>query len=322
MKTVIHLPLNVKEGEGINLSEKYRVGNTFPVFVLTNSDGDVIKRWVGYYGSARFISALKSAFTDLTTIDERVANFQKEPTSQDALFLAGYYTEVKEYLKAIEYYRQARDLGGSNIIDYDYKIFTNYINAAWNSVIPFEDVLPVADTILLNKKGNNESILKVARFMGRLARKLGKTDKITKYIQAGIEATAQKSDENSRKQHNLLKIDYILYAEADTNKAINMKKAELGKGWESNPDKYYDFAEWCLERKINLIEAGKYALQTSKLATAGPFKGKTLKMTAEIYDALGDTKTAVRLMEAAVEQDPENDYYKTILNGFHNKLNN
>ncbi|GAF91543.1 unnamed protein product, partial [marine sediment metagenome] len=110
--------------------------------------------------------------------------------------------------------------------------------------------------------------------------------------------------------------------ENDTAKALSMKKASLGQGWETNPEKFYDFAEWCLQRKINLIEAKKYALKSAKRASAGPFKGKILKTTAEIYYALGDTKTAVSLMEAAMEQDPANDYYETIWNDFREKLNN
>ncbi len=320
LKSVVHISLNVREGDGIALSEEYKAGNTYPVFVLANSKGDVIRRWVGYNGANRFVSMLKMALSDLTTIKDREINFNRKPNPSDALFLAGYYSDTREYLKAVNYYQQAKKLGGSPAIDYEYNIFQNMASAAWNYEIPFEEILPSADAVLDLKNKKPESVIKMARVISRVARKLDGTGKLAKYIQAGLDVTARSNNEKYTQYHDEFKMDYALHVDNDTAKALGMKKTSLGEGWETKPDKFYDFAEWCLERKINLTEAKKYALQAAKLATEGPFKGKTIKTAAEIYDALGDTKTAVSLMQEAMEQDPANDYYETIWNDFRKKL--
>jgi tetratricopeptide (TPR) repeat protein len=320
LESVIHVPLNVREGEGIDLSDKYRVGMTYPVFILANSNGDVIRRWVGFNSAGQFVGMLRMSLADTTTIDNRVKNFEHNPTAKDALFLAGYYADTKDYLKAADYYRRAKKLGGSPGIDYDYNIFQNMASAAWDRQIPFEDVLPSADSVLALKNKRPESVIKMARIISRVARKLDKTDDLRKYIQAGLDLTAKATDNKNRSYHQQFQMDYVLHVEHDTTRAIGMKKASLGDGWETSPDKFYDFAEWCLERKINLEEARKFAVQATEIASAGVSKGRTIKTAAEIYDAMGDTKKAVGLMEEAMEQDPSNSYYEELWNDFRRKL--
>jgi len=320
LKSVIHMPVNVREGEGFDLSDKYRVGMTYPVFILTNSDGDVIRRWVGFNSANHFVGMLRMGLNDLTTIDERVNNFEQNPETNNALFLAGYYADTKEYLKAVNYYRRAQKLGGNTVIDYEYKIFQNMASAAWEYEIPFKDILPSADVLLRPDYKKPESVIKMARIISRVARKLDKTEYLKKYIDAGKKLTGPKSDDKSRRYFQEFEMDYALHVEHDTTKALNLKKSSLGQGWETSPDKFYDFADWCLQRKINLTEARKYALQATKYAPEGAFKGRVIKTTAEIYDALGDSKTAIDLMEAAMEQDPGNSYYESLWNDFRKKL--
>jgi thioredoxin-related protein len=283
LQTVVHVPLNVREGEGVDLAEEYRVGMTYPVFILADGNGDVIRRWVGFNSAGQFVGMLRMALSDLTTMKDRVTKFEKNPNATDALYLAGYNADTKEYLRAADYYRQAKKLGGSPTVDYEYKIFQNMASAAWDNKIPFADVLPSADIVLALKAKRPESVIKMARIISRVARKLDKTEALRKYIQAGLDLTANASDEKNRRYHDQFKMDYVLHVENDTARVIGMKKASLGDGWESSPDKFYDFSEWCLEHKINLNEARKYALKATQIAPEGAFKGRTIKTAAEIW---------------------------------------
>lgn len=316
MQSVVHFPINSKEGKGVELSKQYKIGTLFPVFILANSSGDVIYRWTGYTGSSHFISSLRRGLRDLTTVDERKASLQTNPLFSDAIFLASYSSEAGEHLKAVEYYRQAGSLATGRSSDYSYEIFDNTAKAAWKDMIAFDEVLPAADGVLNSSRGRSGNNAKMARLMIKLARKKDKTDRIAKYIQAGVDATANSRDESGRESHMLLQADYELYVNKDTVEAVRIKKASMGDNWLANPEKYYGFAKWCLERKIILEEAEHYAREARKRAYAGEFRGKVLNTLAEICYARGNLAEAIRMMEMAIEQDPEKNSYKEKLERF------
>lgn len=316
MQSVVHFPLNSKEGEGVELSRQYKIGSLFPVFILANSSGDVIYRWTGYTDSNHFINSLRRGLQDLTTVDERKARLQTNPSFPDAIFLASYSSETGEHLKAVEYYRQAGSLATGMRSDYSYEIFENTAKAAWKDMIAFDEVFPAADGVLNSKRGRSGNIAKMARLMIKLARKQDKTDRIAKYIQAGVDATANSRDESGRESHMLFQADYELYVNRDTVEAVRIKKTSMGDNWLSNPEKYYGFAKWGLERKIILEEAEHYAREALKRAYAGEFRGKVLNTLAEICYARGNLAEAIRTMELAIEQDPDKNSYKEKLERF------
>jgi tetratricopeptide (TPR) repeat protein len=314
MQSVIHFPINACEG--VELSARYKPGSLFPVFVLANSSGEVIYRWTGYTGSTHFISSLRKGLSDLTTVEERRARFQDSPSFQDALFLAGYASDIGEHLEAIEYYRQAKNLSASKRSDFSYEIFENAANAVWKDMTPFDNVLPAADSVLNSGRKRTNDIARMARIMARLARKCDKTDRIAKYLQAGIDVTADGRIESVRESHALFLADYALYVDEDTLEAIKIKKTSMGDNWSSDPERYYGYAKWCLERKIDLEEAEHYAREAGKRAYAGEFRAGILNTLAEICYNRGNVSEAVRLIEMAIEQDPENDSYREQLERF------
>jgi hypothetical protein len=216
----------VQEGEGPNLSEEYKVGHTFPVFILTDSKGEIIYRWTGYTGAGRFIKSLNKALSDLTTVKNRITEFEANPTYDAAVILANYFTDTGEHLEAIRFFRRADGLKPNAKIDYSYNIFSNTANAAWKDMIPFEEVLPISDTIIFGGRKNQYNMIRVAQVMSRLARKLEKEDQIKKYLQAGIDMSANAKDEKNKNAHNALKIEYMLQIEHDT---VNGLAQEPGK---------------------------------------------------------------------------------------------
>jgi tetratricopeptide (TPR) repeat protein len=316
MQSVVHFSINSKEGEGVELSKQYKIGSLFPVFILANSSGDVIYRWTGYTDSNHFTKSLGIGLRYHTTVDERKARLQTNPSFPDAIFLASYSSETGEHLKAVEYYRQAGSLvtGGSS--DYSYEIFENTAKAAWKDMIAFDDVLPAADGVLSSRRGRSGNIAKMTRLMIKLARKQDKTDRIAKYIQAGVDATADDRSASGRESHMIFQADFELYVNHDTVEAVRIKKSSMGDNWLANPEKYYGYSKWGLERKIILEEAEHYAREALKRAYAGEFRAQVLNTLAEICYALGDLAEAIRTMELAIEQDPEKNSYKEKLERF------
>jgi tetratricopeptide (TPR) repeat protein len=112
-----------------------------------------------------------------------------------------------------------------------------------------------------------------------------------------------------------------LYIDHDTSRAVNVRKGVLGAGWEEKPDKYYAFAKWCLERKIDLDEAETYTKKAVDVATPGKFRAGVFSTLAGIYDARGQTQDAVAALAKAKQDDPENDFYPAKLDSLNTTLN-
>jgi len=308
LQRVVHLPLNVMEGEGVALAEKYRPGIYFPVFILINAEGDVISRWTGYTNANRFNRSINTALSDMTTLDERIARCKARPRSLDVQFLAKYYYDTQEFVKSREYYRQLHAISAPEL-DLRYQIFTATAEAVWNDQLPFDELLWAADDLIDNPATNNQHFARMAQIMTNVARRTGDTDHIKKYLTAGIKGTATLRDDDGVALHRDLLTDYALYVLLDTAEAISVKKMALGDGWETDPARYFKYAEWCFRRGINLEEAENYARTATDKASEGKFKARHLRLLAEICHALGKIDEAITLGEQAMEQDPSASYF-------------
>ncbi|MEW5924840.1 MAG: hypothetical protein AB1746_12725 [Candidatus Zixiibacteriota bacterium] len=313
------MPLNVTTVEGKRLKDEYQVGTTYPVYILTDQKGDIIARWTGYTGGAKaFVNTLNAKLRDLTTVNAREKRFKTTPTFDDAVILARYYTDIYDNLKAIDYFRQAEKLKSIKAYDFSFDIFKNMANAAWVDQMPFDSVLPAADVALSNPTKNLSNTIKVGQMMARLACKLGKNNRIAKYLNTCIDASAGSAQFGE--MHELLKADYALQILNDTAKAVSIKKATMGPNWMNERDRFYEFSRWCLEREINLEEAELYARRAVDLVYPGKYRAKVLNTVAEICYARGNKTEAVKMIKLAVEQEPENEFYQTQQEKFSNSL--
>jgi tetratricopeptide (TPR) repeat protein len=321
LQAVVHFPVDVKSDMGKPLVAPYFVGDTYPVFILTDSTGEVISRWTGYSNAALFAMSLNKALADMTTIKQRYDRLDRSPSYDDALYLAKYNEEIDESLEAIKMYRLAQSLNKSSTQDYSYYIFQNTAVAAWNGKIPFEKVTIEADKILATRPKDKVVIPRMVRTMTNLARKTGRTADIGKYLQAGIDLASGSDDQLMKDQRAGFVADRDLYIDHDTTRAVSVRKGGLGDGWENKPDKYYTFAKWCLERQIDLDEAETYAKKAVDVATPGKFRAGVFSTLAGIYDARGKLQDAVATLTKATQDDPENDFYPAKLDSLNTKLN-
>ncbi len=311
----MHLPLNVLEDAGAPLAEEYRVGVYFPVFILCDAAGQVINRWTGYTKAERFINSFNRAMSDPITVTERIKRFDATAAVQDALFLAKYYSDTGEYLKSRDYYRRLEALPGGRI-DYSFQTFLSSAEAVWNDQLPFDSLPAAADEVLDNDRMNLRNVARLAQIMGNVARQTGQTDRIEKYLDAGIAATATRTDEKGIAAHHDLLADHALHVLNDTTRALSIKKEALGNGWENDPARYFRFGEYCFQRKINLEEAERYIRQATNKASEGKFKARHLRLLAEICYARGKPDEATKLAEQALEQDPSAAYFEKRLEVF------
>ena len=308
---MVHLPINVLEGEGPELKEKFDVGNTYPVFILTNSEGGIITRWTGYSNANNFVSKLNASLKDLRTIKERREQFEAKPEFQEALALGRFYSEIGEHLEVINMFRRAEKLNTRRKVDLCNDIFREMANAVWKEMTPFDSIYSAAEKVIASKQP--KGIIKMATLMSRLSRKFENTDSLPKFLDSGIQAATDNRHPEYNEDRHLLIAEHALQISHDTAKAIEIKEISMGDDWERNPNKFYNYSKWCLERKINLGAAEMYARRAVEVSANPEFKARVLSTLTDIYEARGNLQGALEAMEMAIENHPENPYYQTRL---------
>lgn len=314
LNQITFFQIDCEKGEGIELAEQFKV-HRYPTFVLTNNEAQIIDIWSGYE-KEDFIKTLNEATSDLSTIDEKTFRFQSNPTVKDAVSLGRYNSAMGEYKKAIEYYQQAQKLSKDASVDYTYRIFKNIADGARKDIFSFDEALQSADAVLTSKNQDTWNTISVARTISSLARQKEKTDQIEKYLKAGLEASANSQDEDIKRAYNLIMVDFSLYVTGDTARALENKRETMPDGWDKDAGQLNSFAWWCFENKVNLEEAEKLSRRGVELAEPGKQKAMILDTIAEICNARGNTKEAVRLTKLAIAEIPDNEYYVKQLNRF------
>lgn len=310
---VVLFKLSVLQGQGTALASTYRVGDYYPVFVLTDSAGNTISRWTGYTGVDRFIKSFNQAMSEVITVDARVARCQANPTPKDALFLADFYTDTREHLLVREYLRLLQRLYGTGL-DFSYRLFSSTAEAVWSDLLPFDSLTAAADAVRAKSQMNMYNLGQMAQIMANVARKTGHTDRLEGYLKAGIEATSQRTDEAGIELHRDLLADYALHAMGDTTEALTVKKNALGARWEEDMAKCFQFGEWCFRRNINLADAEHYVRLATDKAGGDKFRATHLRMLAEICFARGKTQEAIDLGNQALTLDPTSVWFEKKLN--------
>ena len=304
LQAVVFISVNMDSDEGQSLSSRYTVGRYFPLFILANSDGEIINRWSGYTDAQRFITSLNNSLKNKTTISEREQRFDKNPSAFAALNLAKYFYDSQQYLKSIDYYRRAGELGRRQ---YHFQIFRSTAVACEEGLIDYEKALAAADSVM--QSGSDGDIIYTAKILTTLARKLGKTETLSEYLRKGLETARQSSNSNFAQNAPIFQADLALYDKKDVAGATMVKKQSLGDGWENDPDKFFDYAEWSLHRKINLEEAEQYALKAAQMVSPGKSGARVTGILAAICFEQGKYNDAVKYIDIALKNDPGNEYY-------------
>jgi tetratricopeptide (TPR) repeat protein len=303
IKAVVYQPINVLIGEGVQISEEYHAGTTYPVFVLTSNSGEVIKRWVGFSTPKAFVSNLSTGLGNQVTVDQRMARLEKTPTLDDALFVANYLADTRQYMQAIKYYRKAGQIGKAKNLNYSYQIFENTANAIWNDLMPFDSLFPAADYVMT--KGNADHIRKLAIISLNVARRFDHFDGIQKYAQAGIRVTANSQNRRFQMSHENIKADYKLHFEGDSAGAARLKIMTLGPDWNKKPNKVLQLTKWYAEREVYLDTAFRYCDWLLGVANEDKQKAQTYSVLAIIYDARDELNKAFNAAKTALELDPD-----------------
>jgi tetratricopeptide (TPR) repeat protein len=307
LEPVIFYRVDAEKGEGKDLRKQFKVRG-YPTFALTNSEGKTIDLWAGY-GKEGFISNIGDATKDLSTIDEKQARFKANPDFKDALALGRYNSATGEFKEAVSYYQQAQQLKTDPKVNYFYEIWANTVDGADEEMFAFDDVRKAANDFMAMENRAGWQNLHVYQRMIGLAKQNKRDDLVTRYLQAGLDATANSDDSDMKALHSNLMVEFSLFVKNDTATAVEFKKASMPDGWLNSAGNLNAFAWWCFENKANLNEAEKLSRKSVELAKPGREKAMNFDTLAEILNARGKTTEALEFEKKAVSEDPSDEFF-------------
>lgn len=315
LEGVVFTSIDAEKGEGIELAKKYTVDG-FPTYMVLNAEGEVVDRWSGYGDPSHFIESLDGALADPTTMAEKRVRFEKEPTAELARKFATAASAEREYEKAIALYRQAESLeeGADESMNILYTAFGAVRRQAEG--FGFDRFDTIARETALREGADPQVVIMAAQLMGAVAGPAGHEEAQLPYLEAALEIvenTPEAVDEGARES---IRIDGLLKIRKDADAAVAAKRATMPEGWQEDTQSLNSFAWWCFENEVNLEEAEQLARRGIEVATDPATKASVADTAAEICNLRGDCRDAVTLIELAIAEDPDNDYYAQQLERF------
>ncbi len=306
--------IDAEKGEGKDLAKEFNVKG-YPTFIMVNGSGETLDRWAGYEKNF-FIKTMDLALKDLSTIEDKLASYEKKPTAGTAEALGRYSSSLNEYVNAVNYYSTAQKIKDSPSDDYTYEIFQNTSYGLKGKHFTFDDVLAAAENVVNSQTAEPGDLVSTAISVTRMAKKNDRLDVMESYIETGLKVTSQADDPDTKDAYNQLMIEKSLHITGDKAVAAKYKMATMTDGWLEDAGKLNGYCWWCFENSINLEEAEKLSRKSVELAEAGRQKAMNLDTLAEICNALDNCHEAVDLIKMAMAEDPESKHYPKQLERF------
>jgi len=313
---VILLTVDSEKQDGVALAQRFEVRG-YPTFVLVNAQGETLNRWTGY-SKAFFLQSLERSLTDLTPLEERRERFAANPTEDDAAALGRYHATSGDPVTAIELFRRAAELRPTKDHAYAAEIFGNIASAGEAAGYSSADIYDAADDVLAMAPQMRDSwdLLMLATTILRVSLAEAQPQRGRIYVDAALAETAEITDPSVVRFRESLLADYACQVRKDPLRAMVHKKASLADGWDQRCGDLNALAWWCFQNRVQLEEAEQFARRGVQLAEPGGEKGMILDTLAEICCARGNPAEAVTLMEDALAEVPESEYYQKQLERF------
>ncbi len=325
-RTAIHessifLSVNAEEEiEGEPLAASFGVTG-YPTYIVVNAEGETVDRWMGYGDPDGFLAALQGAVGDPSTVAEKFARYEESPNASDAEKLGDIYGAEGDPEKALSMYRAADELDTEPNPGLTGKMFYTLADGFFSETFTLEEITAGADAVLAQEGDDSTmTLVQVARMMGMIANQTGQADLSLPYLKAALEATEGTQQPELVKARRSLLLEKALHVDHDLETAVQLKRDSMPEGWQESAGELNNFAWWCFENKVNLEEAEELARTATDLAEPGQEKAMILDTLAELCNELGNCGEAVALMQDAMEEDPENEYYQKQLDRFQELL--
>jgi len=316
LQGVVFYPVQGDTSANAKMVEDYKVW-AYPTFVVLNSKGEIVHRTMGYGDAMAWNGWLEGIKADPISLAERQKRLEGGPNFADAVALGQAALSDKRCAEAERYFTQAVQLDPAAAQEANVPIYI--VRAAFQGAQTGENTMAhaaeVTNALLQSPDAQPGQILEACERMLDAVEQVG-PDVIGPILRLAYPRLTVVDDERYRDRIKSFLSEYALYVEENPEKAVQLKREAMPEGWEVEPDQLNEFAWWCYERRIGLEEAEALARKAVDLADPGSAQANILDTVAQIAYLRGDAAEAARLMQRAIEADPQNDYFKEQLQRF------
>jgi len=313
---VVFCPVQGDTSANAKIVDDFQVW-AYPTFVALNEKGELIHRTMGYGDAAAWSGWLEGIKADPIALAERRTRHEREPNFTDALAIGQAALSDNHCAEAERFFQQASALDSAAAQEANVPIYV--LRAVYQGVQNGESTIAhateVTSALLQSPEAKPGQMLEACERMLRVVDQVG-PETVAPFLRMAHPRLVLLEEERYQARVHSFLTEYALYVEENPAKAIEMKRASMDAGWDADPDALNEFAWWCYERRIGLEEAERLARRAVELAQPGSQQANILDTVAQIVFLHGDAAEAARLMQRAIEMDPENEYFQEQLQKF------
>lgn len=307
LERVVLVKVDTHSDAGDPIAERFGISG-IPHFVVLEPGGQIVDRWIGYGTPSSWLDSFETALSDPSTVPQKEARFAEMPTARDAATLARIRAAENRFADAVRLYGEASRLDPATGAEHAGAVFQATYRGMRDGAFSKDDVRAAAETVLAGGAADPDDLATVAFVMARMAREDDDAATAAPYVAKALAAIDATDETLAAERKDLLVLD-ALYVKNDKESAVLLKRDAMEEGWESTPEGLNEFAWWCFENEVNLVEAEGLARKGAALAKAGEEKAMILDTVAEICNLRGDCGEALDLIVQALAEDPENEHY-------------
>ncbi len=308
------LELDAEKGSGPRWAKNWNVRH-YPTFLLLDGQARLLDRWYGFSGEEKFLEHFEAALHDPIPVEVRQQRFRVQQDPADARKLGELAYMSGHFAEAVAYYRQGLRLEPESLDDQE-RILSAMIEGAYVGLFSFEEASAKADQVLGLSELPDIDYFKLSSSLVRLARKQGRLEDVTGYIESAYEKAETSTSPYADKFRSRLAPDYALHVEKNPTRAFQLVQENQPEGWREKSYYLNNVAWWCFENRIQLEKGEALARKGVEFAEPGVEKANVLDTLAEIVFLRGNVDEAVDLIEQAIEEAPDRPYFRRQLARF------
>ncbi len=298
--------VDVDVPENKALAEEHGV-YALPTFEVADAEGRIVGAWLGFAGPDQWADTAREETADLRPYEERLAEFDAEPTPEAGLRLARTAQARGEFAEALRLYRSLEGLDPGTG-EYVMPILDTLSSGLGKGVFEVPEVKEAADRAAAAAAGDPQRLMQIAQTMGYVARVAEEPDLAVPYVKLAVEATAGTEDEDLQEARKRLLPTYDLRVLDDPDLAVRDEQALLPEDWRDDPAALNRLAWWHWQNRVALADGEKWARRAVELSAADEERANALDTLAEILAARDNAAGAVEAIDRAVALDPESEY--------------
>jgi hypothetical protein len=321
LQGLVFLKIDTRNPEQNALADTHQVRGV-PTFLMTNADGEVLRRWVGYSNPEHWVTTVDEIKRDPITVAARTSRHEAEPNFRDALALGKHALAGRACTDAERFFRDALNIDERKAKEADVplEIFrAAYYGASAEEMSP-DHMERIAAELLQESRLNPEYAFEITEKLVYGIENLGE-ERVIPSLRMAYPHLVDLDEPRYAERQNEFFINYALFVEKNHEQALRLKRAGMPEAWTDDVNQLNSFAWWCFVNELNLEEAEELAARGVTLAGTDGMRANVLDTQAEIVNALGRPQEAFELIARALELDPESEYLQHQYEVFEERAN-